>query len=221
MKLLIRALTKLLAGMALMGALLFLTAGTWAYPGGWRLCALLFIPMTVVGLTLWCRAPALLEKRLNMKETEKTQLGVVAVSSVLFIAAFLLAGLDFHFGWTQVPRWLVWGAGAVMLLSYGLYGEILRENAYLSRTVEVQAGQRVIDTGLYGIVRHPMYAVTIAMYLAMPLVLGSWVSFAVMLAYPVVIVPRIRNEEQVLTAGLAGYAAYKQKVRWRLIPFIW
>lgn len=207
--------------MLLMGLVLFLPAGTWNYPNGWLFCILLFLPMLIMGTVLFLKAPDLLEKRLNNKETEKAQVGVVVASSLLFIAAFLAAGLDFRLGWTQVPTWLVYTAAAVQLAAYGLYAEVLRENAYLSRTVEVQENQKVIDTGLYGIIRHPMYTATILLFLAMPLVLGSWVSFGIMLLYPVLILFRIRNEEKVLEAGLEGYRDYKKRVRFRLIPFLW
>lgn len=220
-KLLAQGLLKMLSGMLIVGLVLFLPAGSWNYFNGWLFCGLLFLPMLVLGALLLWKAPALLEKRLNTKEQEKTQMAVVAVSSLLFLAAFVAAGLDFRFGWTHVPIWLVCLAAVLQLAAYGLYAEVMRENAWLSRTVEVQENQKVIDTGLYGIIRHPMYTSTILLFLAMPLVLGSWVSFAIMLLYPVVIVFRIRNEEQVLEAGLAGYREYKQRVRCRLLPFIW
>ena len=221
MKLLMNAVVKLISGLVLTALLLFAPAGTWHYPGGWLFCALMFLPMLVLGLVLYLKAPELLKKRLNMKETESGQKAVVAFSAVLFVVSFLAAGLDFRFGWTHVPGLLVWAAAAVQLGSYGLYAEVLRENAYLSRTVEVQEGQTVIDTGLYGIARHPMYTATILMCLAIPLVLGSWISFALMLLYPVMILFRIRGEEALLEAGLPGYREYEAKVRWRLIPYIW
>ena len=220
-RLLAQGLLKMLSGMLAVGLVLFLPAGSWSYFNGWLFCGLLFLPMLVVGALLLWKAPALLEKRLNTKEREKTQMAVVAVSSLLFLAAFVAAGLDFRFGWTHVPIWLVCLAAVLQLAAYGLYAEVMRENAWLSRTVEVQENQKVIDTGLYGIIRHPMYTSTVLLFLAMSLVLGSWVSFAIMLLYPVVIVFRIRNEEQVLEAGLAGYREYKQRVRCRLLPFIW
>lgn len=220
-KLLAQGLIKLLAGVLMLGLVLFLPAGTWAYPNAWLFCGLLFVPMLVLGALLLWKAPALLEKRLSAKEQEKAQVVVVAVSSLLFVAAFVAAGLDFRFNWTHVPTWLVCLAAVIQLASYGLYAEVMRENAWLSRTVEVQENQKVIDTGLYGIVRHLMYTATILLFLAMPLVLGSWLSFAIMLLYPVVIFFRIRNEEQVLEAGLEGYMEYKQRVRYRLIPYIW
>ena len=221
MKLLMNALGKLISGLLLTFLLLFAPAGTWNYPGGWLFCALLFLPMLIVGLALYLKAPELLKKRLNTKETEKDQLWVVAFSGVLFMVSFLAAGLDFRFGWTHVPGWLVRIAAAVQLGSYGLYAEVMRENAYLSRTVEVQEGQTVIDTGLYGIVRHPMYTATILLCLAIGLVLGSWISFALMLVYPVLILFRIRGEEALLEENLPGYRDYEAKVRWRLIPFLW
>ena len=221
MKLLMNAVLKLISGLVLTALLLFAPAGTWHYPGGWLFCALMFLPMLVLGLVLYLKAPELLKKRLNMKETESGQKAVVAFSAVLFVVSFLAAGLDFRFGWTHVPGLLAWAAAAVQLGSYGLYAEVLRENAYLSRTVEVQEGQTVIDTGLYGIARHPMYTATILMCLAIPLVLGSWISFALMLLYPVMILFRIRGEEAMLEAGLPGYREYEAKVRWRLIPYIW
>lgn len=220
-RLLAQGLLKMLSGMLIVALVLFLPAGSWNYFNGWLFCGLLFLPMLVLGALLLWKAPALLEKRLNTKEQEKPQMAVVAVSSLLFLAAFVAAGLDFRFGWTHVPIWLVCLAAVLQLAAYGLYAEVMRENAWLSRTVEVQENQKVIDTGLYGIIRHPMYTATILLFLAMPLVLGSWVSFAIMLLYPVVIVFRIRNEEQVLEAGLAGYREYKQRVRCRLLPFIW
>ena len=221
MKLLINALTKFILGIVLIGALLFLPAGTWRYPNAWLFMALLFVPMLILGAVLFCKASELLKKRLNSKEKENTQLGVVALSAIMFIASFVLAGLDFRFGWSHVPSWAVAVAAAVQLAAYILYAEVMRENAYLSRTVEVQQDQKVVDTGLYGIVRHPMYAATVLLYLAMPIVLGSWCALLVMLVYPILIVFRIRNEEKVLENGLAGYAEYKSKVKYRLIPFVW
>lgn len=221
MKLLLNALGKLVAGLLLTFLLLFAPAGTWNYPGGWLFCGLMFLPMLIVGLALYLKAPELLKKRLNTKETEKDQLWIVALSGTLFVVSFLAAGFDFRFGWTHVPGWLVWVAAAVQLGSYGLYAEVMRENAYLSRTVEVQEGQTVIDTELYGIVRHPMYTATILLCLAIGLVLGSWISFALMLVYPVLILFRIRGEEALLEENLPGYRDYETKVRWQLIPFLW
>lgn len=201
--------------------LIFLPAGTFYYPRGWLLCAILFIPMLFLGAVLLLKSPELLRKRLDTKEKETAQKAVVALSALGFICGFVTAGLDFRFGWSRVSAPTVTLAAVLFLLGYAMYAEVMRENAYLSRTVKVQQGQTVIDTGLYGIVRHPMYAATLVMFLSMPLVLGSWYSFAVFLHYPVVIAVRIHNEEKVLTARLAGYSEYKKKVKYRLIPFIW
>lgn len=220
-KLLLSALIKFLCGVVLMGVVLFLPAGTLDYPNAWLFMALLFIPMLFLGVVLFCKAPELLAKRLKSKEKEKAQVGVVLFSALMFVGAFVLAGFDFKYGWTKVPGWVVIVAAVLQLAAYGFYAEVMRENAYLSRTVEVQENQKVVDTGLYGIIRHPMYSATILLYLAMPLVLGSWISFLVMLLYPVIIVFRIRNEEKVLEQGLEGYREYKQRVKYRLIPFVW
>lgn len=220
-KLLINALVKFVCGILLMGLVLFLPAGTFHYPNAWLFIALLFIPMLILGVVLFFKAPELLRKRLNSKEKENAQVGIVAASALMFVGAFVAAGLDFRYGWTHVPAWLVALAAVVQFASYGLYAEVMRENAYLSRTVEVQENQKVVDTGLYGVIRHPMYTATILLYLAMPIVLGSWIAFVIMLSYPVIIIFRIRNEEMVLEQGLKGYTEYKQKVRYRLIPFIW
>lgn len=221
MKLLLNALTKYLAGLVMVGALLFLPAGTLHYPGGWRFAALLFIPMLILGVILFIKAPALLEKRLAAREKETAQKAVIGLSLVMFVGGFIVAGLDFRFGWSRMPGWVSAAASAVLLASYGLYAEVMRENAYLSRTIEVQEGQQVVDTGLYGVVRHPMYMASCLLFLSIPLVLGSWWAFAVFLIYPGLMVGRIRNEEAVLESGLPGYRAYKQKVRFRMIPFIW
>ena len=221
LRLLARAVVVYAFSVVALGALLFLPAGTLHYPGGQRLMALLLIPMLMLGVVLFFRAPALLEKRLNSREKEAVQAGVIAASALMFLLAFVLAGVDFRLGLTHVPAWLTALACVLLLAAYALYAEVMRENAYLSRTVEVQENQKVIDTGLYGIVRHPMYAVTLVLFLSMPLVLGSWLSLAVLLVYPVIIAARIRDEERVLTDGLPGYAEYTQRVRWRLIPFIW
>ena len=221
MKLLFSAFFKFLVGLALVGALLFLPAGGFAYMNGWLFIGLLFVPMFFLGVVLFVKAPALLEKRLGAKESENTQKGVVALSGILFVAGFVVAGLDFRFAWSRVPLWATVLASLILLLSYALYAEVMRENAYLSRTVEVQQGQKVIDTGLYGIVRHPMYAVTVWLFLSMPVVLGSWWSLLCFLPYIPIIAVRILNEEELLTAELDGYADYKKRVKYRLIPFIW
>ena len=221
MKLMIRALIKFILGLALVGLLLFLPAGTIRYSGAWLFIGLLFIPMLIMGVVLFAKAPALLEKRLNNREKEKTQQGVIALSGLLFPAGFVLSALDFRFGWSSVPLWLVIFASALFLIGFATYAEVMRENAYLSRTVEIQENQTVISTGLYSVVRHPMYLATLFLFLPLPLILGSfwaWIPFAL---YPVVTVIRILNEEKVLTEGLAGYAEYKTKVKYRLIPFIW
>ena len=221
MKLLFNALTKYLAGLLMVGVLLFLPAGTLDYPGAWRFIGLLFIPMLLLGAVLLIKAPELLKKRLASREKETAQKTVIALSLLMFVGSFILAGLDFRFGWSRMPGWVSAAAAVILLVSYALYAEVMRENAYLSRTVEIQAGQKVIDTGLYGIVRHPMYMATTLLFLSIPLVLGSWWAFAVFLIYPVLLAGRIKNEEAVLEAGLPGYREYKQKVKFRMIPLIW
>lgn len=220
-KLFLQALAKFSCGVIAVGVLLFLPAGTLLWLNGWISMGILFIPMFCAGIVMMLKNPELLKKRLNAKEKQSEQQLVVKLSGLMFISGFIAAGLDFRFRWTTPPLWLSWAASAVFLLAYILYAEVLRENTYLSRTVEVQENQKVIDTGLYGIVRHPMYSVTLLLFLSIPLVLGSVVSFVIFLAYPVIIVKRIRNEEKVLEAELVGYAEYKKKVRYRLIPFIW
>ncbi len=221
MKLLLSAVVKYLCGLVLLSLLLFLPAGTLAYPGGILFLCLLFLPMLILGIVLYLKAPALLERRLDGKEKEKTQRGVIALSGLIFPAGFLLSAFDFRFGWSEVPLWAVAVASLLFLLGYGMYMEVMRENVWLSRTVEVKEGQTVIDRGLYGIVRHPMYLATLLMFLPIPLILGSLWGLVPFLLYPAVIVIRIRNEEAVLTEGLTGYADYKTKVKYRLIPFVW
>ena len=220
-QLLIQAIFKTGSGAILMGLLLFLPAGTVHYWNAWLLLAILFLPMLVVGIVLMRKAPDLLRKRLNTKETESDQITVIIGSSAMFVSGFILAGLDFRFGWLPLPRWVSIAAAVVFLIAYALYVEVLRENAYLSRTVEIQENQKVIDTGLYCIVRHPLYSVTLLLFLSIPLVLGSLISLVVFLFYPFLIAKRIRNEEQVLEAGLEGYTEYKTRVKYRIIPFIW
>ena len=217
----IQALVKYLAGLLMVMLLLFLPAGTFQYWNGWLFILLLFVPMLLLGAVLLIKAPELLEKRLQSKEKEGDQKKVVAGAALMFLAGFIGSALDYRFGWTNVPKVLVIVAAVLLLVSYGLYAEVMRENVYLSRTVEIQEGQQVIDTGLYGIVRHPMYAVTVVLFLAIPLVLGSFIGFALFLIYPVLIAKRIQNEEQVLEEGLAGYKEYKEKVKYRMIPFVW
>lgn len=216
-----QAVFKYILGAAAVGVLIFLPAGTLHYPNGWLLMGVLFVPMFLAGVILMAKNPVLLQKRLNAREKQPEQGLVIKLGGLMFIAGFVIAGLSFRFGWVMLPGAVSWVGAALFLLSYLMYGEVLRENTYLSRTVEVQQGQRVIDTGLYGIVRHPMYSVTVIMFLSMPLVLGSVISFVIFLAYPVIIVKRIRNEEKVLEEELEGYAEYKKKVHYRLIPFIW
>ena len=220
-KLFAQAMGKFFAGVILLALLPFVPAGTIRWQNGWLLMGLLFVPMFLAGLVMMAKNPELLRKRLSAKEEESEQRAVVALSGVMFLIGFVLAGLNHRFGWSALPRGVVIAASILFLLSYLLYAEVLRENAYLSRTIEVQQGQKVIDTGLYGIVRHPMYAATIFLFLSMPLILGSLPSFVVFLAYPAIIARRIRNEEQVLTAGLEGYADYTQRVKYRVIPGIW
>lgn len=219
--LLTQTLLKFTSGVVLVGLLLFLPAGSFAYWQGWLLMGILFVPMFVAGAVMLAKSPELLRKRLNAKEKESEQKTVVALSGMLFIMSFTTAGLNWRYGWWMLPDWTVWTAAALFILSYILYAEVLRENAYLSRTIEVQEGQKVIDTGLYGIVRHPMYMATIILFLSMPLVLGSPISFCIMLGYIPVIARRIRNEEAVLTSGLAGYKDYKTRVKYKVIPFVW
>ena len=219
--LLFQALTKFFLGVILLGALLFIPAGSFHYWQGWLLMGILFVPMFVAGLILMAKNPDLLQKRLNAKEKESEQKTVVALSGLLFTAAFVAAGLNWRFGWWLLPNWAVWAAAGLFLASYLLYAEVLRENTYLSRTIEVQENQKVIDTGLYGIVRHPMYMATTILFLAMPLVLASPISFLIMLGYIPVIAKRIKNEESVLSQGLPGYTEYKHRVKYRLLPFIW
>ena len=217
----IQATVKFGIGVVLLGVLLFVPAGTLAWPQAWLLLGILFIPMLCVGLVMMKKNPELLKKRLNAKEKQDEQKDVVRICGLLFLAAFILAGLNYRFGWIILPAWISWMAAAVFLLAYGLYAEVMRENTYLSRIIEVQENQKVIDTGLYGIVRHPMYMSTLFLFLAMPLVLGSLISFLIMLLYIPIIAKRIRNEEQVLERDLEGYTEYKQKVKYRVIPFIW
>ena len=220
-KLFTQALTKFFLGVVIIGLLLFLSAGSFRYWQGWLLMGILFVPMFVAGFVLMAKNPDLLRKRLNAKEEEKEQKKVVGLSALLFIAAFVVAGLNWRFQWCVLPDWAVWVAAALFLACYLLYAEVLRENTYLSRTIEVQENQKVIDTGLYGIVRHPMYMATTLLFLMIPLVLASPLSFLILLLYLPLIALRIRNEESVLENGLEGYKDYKQRVKYRILPFIW
>ena len=219
--LLTQALTKFFLGVILLGVLIFVPADSFRFWQGWLLMGILFVPMFIAGLVMLAKNPDLLRKRLNAKEEEKEQKTVVALSGLLFIAAFVVAGLNWRFQWIVLPDWAVWVAAVVFLACYLLYAEVLRENTYLSRTIEVQENQKVVDTGLYGIVRHPMYMATTLLFLAMPLVLASPISFLILLLYIPLIAKRIKNEESVLEEGLEGYKEYKTKVRYRMIPFIW
>ena len=219
--LLVQALVKLSAGIILVGLMVFLPAGSFGYWQGWLLMGVLFVPMLIAGVVMMVKNQELLRKRLDAKEKEGEQKRVVALSGVLFIVSFVTAGLNWRYGWWMLPDWVVWVAAAIFILSYILYAEVLRENEYLSRTIEVQKGQKVIDTGLYGMVRHPMYLATVIMFLSMPLVLGSPISFVIMIGYFPVIAKRIRNEEMVLAAGLDGYKEYQMRVKYKVIPFIW
>ena len=220
-KLFISAIIKFLLGVVLVGVLIFLPAGSLFFIQGWILMGILFVPMFIAGVVMMIKNPQLLEKRLNAKEKEKEQSMVVKLSGLMFIAGFVVAGLDHRFGWFTLPLWVTIAGAVLFLIAYGLYAEVLRENTYLSRTIQVQENQKVIDTELYGIVRHPMYSVTLLLFLSMPLVLGSLFSFFIFLAYPFIIAKRIRNEEEVLTRELTVYKQYKEKVKYRLIPFIW
>ena len=220
-KLFFQALSKFLIGLVIICMLLFIPAGTLDYPNGWLFIGLLFIPMFFAGIIMLFKSPDLLRKRLNAKESEDEQKTVILVSGIMFLLAFILAGLNFRFGWFKLPTIVIIIASIVFLLAYIMYAEVLRENEYLSRTVEVSENQKVVDSGLYGIVRHPMYTSTIFLFLSMPLVLDSIFSFIVMLVYPIIIIFRIRNEEKVLENELVGYKEYKEKIKYKLIPYLW
>ena len=215
------AITKVTLGIVLIALLIFLPAGTIFYPGGWLLMGILFVPMVIAGFVMMVKNPALLRSRLKAKEVQNEQSTVIRLSALMFLAGFILAGIDFRFGWSDLPGWVSYAGAAAFLIAYALYAEVLRENTWLSRIIEVQEGQQVVSTGLYGIVRHPMYSATLLLFLSMPVVLGSIPAFVVFLAYPAIIVKRIKNEEEVLKQELPGYAEYLTKVRWRLIPYIW
>ena len=217
-ELFVKALTRFLAGVLLVGTLVFLPAGTVNFFGGWLLMGVLFVPMTLLGVVLMVRSPKLLEKRLRSKEGRGEQGLVVKLSALMFLTGFVTAGLDCRFGWSELPRWVNWMGAGLFLLSYLLYGEVMRENAYLSRTVEVQKGQKVISTGLYRIVRHPMYLATLLMFLPMPLILGSLWGLIPFALYPAIIIVRLKDEEDLLTRELPGYSAYKEKVKYRILP---
>ena len=220
-KLFFQALSKFLIGLIIICILIFIPAGTVNYPNGWLFIALLFIPMFFAGIIMLFKSPDLLRRRLNAKENEDEQKTVILISGIIFLLAFILAGLNFRFGWFNLPSIVVIIASVIFLLAYIMYAEVLRENEYLSRTVEVSENQKVVDSGLYGIVRHPMYTSTIFLFLSMPLVLDSIFSFVVMLVYPIIIIFRIRNEEKVLENELIGYKEYKEKVKYKLVPYLW
>lgn len=221
MKLFVNALAKFFCGFLLVGLLIFLPAGTLDFSKGWLMMGLLFGPMFVAGLVMLAKSPVFLEKRLDVKEKRSAQQGVVKLSGLMFIAGFVVAGLDFRFGWSQMPKAVTVAAAVLFLLAYLLYAEVMRENAYLSRTIQVEEGQTVVSTGLYGIVRHPMYMATLLLFLVMPLVLGSWWALIPFAFYPAIIISRLKDEEELLTRELAGYEEYKEKVKYRIIPFIW
>lgn len=220
-KLFIQAIVKYLLGLILVGALLFIPAGTLYYSNGLLFIGLLFIPMFIVGIILMLKNPKLLERRLNAKEKESEQKEVILISCLMFLSGFVISGLNYRFNWIELPNIVVIIASILFIISYILYGEVLRENAYLLRTIEVQKDQKVVDTGLYGIVRHPMYSTTIILFLMIPLILNSLISFFIFLIYPIIIIKRINNEEEVLENNLKGYKEYKKKVKYRLIPYIW
>ncbi len=221
LKLFIQAIVKFFLGAVLVGLLVFLPAGMVNYFNGWLLMGILFVPMFIAGVVMMLKNPSLLKSRLDAKETDDEQSLVVKLSGLMFLAGFVVAGLDFRFGWSKLPKAVIIVSAVLFLAAYALYAEVLRENTYLSRTIEVQQGQKVIDTGLYGIVRHPMYSATLLLFMSMPLILGSVYSFIIFLAYPLIIAKRIRNEEEFLERELEGYREYKIKVKYRLIPFVW
>ena len=221
MKLLLNGLVKFTCGLLLVGLLIFWPAGTLHFANGWLLIGLLFVPMLIAGFVMFFQSPEFLAKRLDAKEKQATQKGVVAFSGLMFIAGFVVAGLDHRFDWSRMPLWVVAAASVLFLLAYGLYAEVMRENAYLSRTIRVEEGQTVVDTGLYGLVRHPMYMSTVLLFLMFPLILGSWYALPIFCLYPVLIIVRLKDEEALLTRELPGYAEYTQKVKYRLIPFLW
>lgn len=220
-KLFFQAIAKFLFGVALVGLLIFLPAGSLLFFNGWLLMGILFIPMLIAGIVMMCKNPDLLKSRLNAKEKQKDQDIVIKLSGLMFLAGFIVAGLGVRFGWYILPKSVSIGGAVAFLIAYALYGEVLRENTYLSRTIQVQENQRVIDTGLYGIVRHPMYSVTLLLFLSIPIVLGSLLSLVIFMAYPFIIAKRIKGEEAFLEKELNGYSEYKKRVKYRLIPFIW
>ena len=221
MKLLANALIKFTCGLLMVALLIFLPAGTLRFMNGWLLIGLLFVPMLIAGFVMYFKNPSFLEKRLDVKEKQAKQKGVIAFSGLMFVGGFVVAGLDYRFGWSMVSKPILVAASVLFLLSYALYAEVMRENAYLSRTIKVEEGQTVVDTGLYGIVRHPMYMATILLFLMIPVVLGSWYALIVFAFYPAIIIVRLKDEEELLTRELPGYEAYKKKVKYRILPFVW
>ena len=221
MKLLASALVKFTCGLLLVGLLIFWPAGSFSYTGGWLLMGLLFVPMLIAGFVMFFKSPDFLAKRLDVKEKQAAQKGVLALSGLMFIAGFALAGLDFRFGWSRMPLVVTVIASVLFLAAYALYAEVMRENAYLSRTIRVEEGQKVVDTGLYALVRHPRYMATILLFLMIPLILGSWYALIPFAFYPAIIIIRLRDEEKLLTRELPGYEEYKKKVKYRILPFIW
>lgn len=220
-KLFLQALIKYISGVILVGLLIFLPAGSFSYSYGWLFMGVLFIPILLMGIIMMVKNPELLKKRLDGKEKQKDQSLVVKLSGLMFLAGFIVAGLGYRFEWYILPEWVTFVASGIYLLSYVIYAEVMRENTYLSRTIEVQENQKVVDTGLYGIIRHPMYFATLLLFLSIPLILGSMYSFLIFLVYPLIIAKRIKGEEKLLENELDGYREYKQKVKYRLIPFIW
>ena len=220
-KLFFGAIIKFALGVLIIGLLIFIPANTINYWNGWLFMGILFVPMFIAGIVMMIKSPELLRKRLNAKEKESEQKQVVALSGLMFLIGFIISGLNYRYEWIIIPNYVVIISSIIFILAYIIYAEVLRENAYLSRTIEVQENQKVIDTGLYGIVRHPMYGATILLFLSMPLVLGSVISFVIFLAYPFIIAKRIKNEEEVLEKDLQGYSEYKKKVKYKVIPFIW
>lgn len=221
MKLIVRAVLAFVCGFALCTAMLFVPAGTVQYPGAWLFLALLFVPMLILGAVLYVKSPELLRQRLDGREKQAAQKGVMKWTALIFLAAFVLSALDFRFGWTKVPGWVKGIAAVVQLASYALYGEVMRENVWVSRAIKVQQGQKLVDTGLYGVVRHPMYMAATLLFGSMPLVLGSWIGFGVMCLFPLAMACRIKDEEKLLAEELEGYADYRRRVRWKMIPFVW
>ena len=220
-KLFFEAITKFMLGVVLVGALIFVSAGTIDYTNGWIFMGILFVPMFIAGIVMMVKNPNLLKSRLDSKEKQKEQQLVIKLSGLMFVVGFILAGLDYRFNWIYIPSWVCYVSSGIFILAYVMYAEVLRENTFLARTIKVEDNQEVVDTGLYGIIRHPQYSASIILFLAMPLVLGSLISFFVFLLYPVIIIIRITNEEKLLDEQLKGYKEYKKKVKYRLIPFIW